>query len=170
MEIQGSFNLNVGKVQIPSDSTNDGQQIWIDGEIKITPEQAEKSFGEAFHYVAFATMHDAVDPGNPQEEGEGDATVVRFGYDSKKAPKWLTPALHYVDLWGQKQKTQPSIQKIVAGDNERAVILKVRFVFDTNRDEALIGALGAKSGTTAKVKIKPVQVAAIKKAPAVVAA
>jgi hypothetical protein len=164
MEITGSFNMNVGKVQIPSDSTNDGQQIWVDGEIKVNPEQAKKAFGEAFHYVAFATMHDGVQPGTDKEKG--DATVVRFGYDSKKAPKWLTPALHNVDLWGVKQKTQPSIQKIIAGDNERAVMIKVRFVFDTNRDEGLIGAIGAKSGQVAKVKIRPVQVAAIEKAAA----
>ncbi len=43
------------------------------------------------------------------------------------------------------------------------MLIHVRFVFDTNRDEALIGAIGAKSGTTAKVKIKPVQTAAIQK-------
>lgn len=161
MEIKGSFNLKIGKVQIPVNESDDGQQIYVDGEIKVSPEQAEKALGQAFHYVAFATMHDGVDQGTKEE---GDATVVRFGYDSKKPPKWLTPALHHVSLCGVKQKVQPIISRIVAGDNEKAVVLKVRLVFDTNRDEGIIGALGAKSGTTAKVQIKPVQVAAIGKA------
>ncbi len=162
MEISGTFSMNVGKVQIPSNEANDGQQIYVDGEIKVTPEMAEKQFGTAFHYVAFATMHDQVVPGGVDDEG--DATITRFGYDSKKVPKWLVPSLHTVDLWGQKQKTQPEIQKIIAGDDEEAVTLKVRFVFDTSRDEKLIGALGAMSGKVAKVKIKAVQTAAIGKA------
>ncbi len=115
MEINGAFNMKVGKCQIPSDNTNDGQQILVDGEIKVTPDQAKKAFGEAFHCVAFATMHDAIDHGSSKEKGEGEATVTRFGYDSKKPPKWLTPALHHVDLWGTKQKTQPEIRKIIAG-------------------------------------------------------
>lgn len=159
MEITGSFNLQVGKVQVPVNEANDGQQIFIDGELKVVPEQSKTCFGEAFHYVAFATMHNAVQPGGVDDEG--DATVTRFGYDTKKPPKWLTPALHHVDLWGIKQKTQPVIQLITAGDNEQAVILRVRFIFNTNRDPALIGALACKGGQAAKVKIKPVQTAAL---------
>lgn len=164
MEIKGNFNLQVGKVSIPVNEANDGQQIFIDGELKVVPEQSKASFGDAFHYVAFATMHSATEPGGVDDEG--DATVTRFGYDSKKPPKWLKPALHHVDLWGVKQKTQPIIQLIQAGDNEQAVILKVRFVFNTNRDPALIGALACKGGQTGKVKIKPVQTAALQVADA----
>jgi hypothetical protein len=159
MEITGNFNFQVGKVSIPVNEANDGQQIFIDGELKVVPEQARAAFGDAFHYVAFATMHDAIQPGGVDDEG--DSTVTRFGYDAKKPPKWLTPALHHVDLWGVKQRTQPVIQLITSGDNEKAVVLKVRFIFNTNRDPALIGALACKGGQTAKVKIKPVQTAAI---------
>lgn len=161
VEIKGTFNFAVGKTQLPANQAKDGQQMYVDGELKVTPDRAKDTFGDAFFYVAFGTMHKATSPGANED---GDATEIRFGYGSKKPPKWLTPALHHVDLWGNKQKTQPIIQRIVAGANEEAVTLKVRFVFDTNRDEALIGSLGAKSGTTAKIKLRPVQTAALQTA------
>ena len=162
MEIKGTFNMDVGKIQLPATINQNGQQIYVDGEIKVNPDQAKSGFGDAFHYVAFATMHDGVERGKPEE---GDATVTRFGYDSKKAPRWLTPAVHSVEIAGIKQKTQPEIRKIVAGKNERAVIVSMRFVFDTNRDSDIVGAIGILSGTATKVKLKPVQNAAFSVVP-----
>ncbi len=158
MEITGALSGNVTNVQLKADNTNDGQQVIVDFTCKLTQEVAKQRFGEALQHVAFACMHKMV-----EANVDGDETVTRFGYSSKKAPKWLRPSLHVVDLWGNKQQIQPEIRKITAGDNEAAVTIHLRFAFDANEDEALIGSLGAKSGKQVKVKLKPVQVTAIPK-------
>ncbi len=160
MEITGALAGNVTNVQLKADNTNDGQQVIVDFTCKLTQEVAKQRFGEPLQHVAFACLRRVV-----ESNVDGDETVHRFGYSSKKAPKWLRPSLHVVDLWGNKQRIQPEIRKIIAGDNEAAVTVHLRFVFDANEDEALIGSLGAKSGKQVKVKLKPVQVAALPRQP-----
>lgn len=155
MEINGTLKALVTNVQLKADNTNDGQEVTVDVTTKLTPEDAKAKFGEAFHHVAFACMRDVVD-----HSDDGDATVTQFGYSSKKPPKWLRPSVHNIDLWGTKTKIQPKIQKIVAGDDERAVTVHLRFVINTNADEETIGALGAQCGKEAKVKLKAVATAA----------
>lgn len=155
MEITGTLNADISGITLRADKKNDGQEILVDARIKLTPEDAQSKFGEAFHHVAFACMRNMVD-----QSEEGDATITRFGYSSKKPPKWLRPSVHAIDLWGVKQQGQPKIQKIEAGDDEAAVYVHLRFTFDANEDADTIGQLGAKCGKTAKIKLKPVQAAA----------
>lgn len=156
MEINGTIKARVTNIQLKADETNDGQAVVVDVETKLTPEDAEAKFGEAFRHVAFACMRDIVDLGE-----DGDATITQFGYSSKKPPKWLRPSVHNVDLWGTKDKIQPKILKIVAGDNERAVVVHLRFVVATNAEAEVIGALGAVCGKEAKIKLKALQSAAV---------
>jgi len=154
MEIKGTFAAEVEAVGLKANTKSDGQQITVDTRIKLTPEDAEKKFGEAFHHVAFASMRKTVDPSE-----DGDATVIQFGYSTKKPPKWLRPSVHQIDLWGTLQTGQPDIRAIQAGENEEAVYVQVRFTFDA-LGAKVIGAIGDECGKVAKVKIKPCQIAA----------
>lgn len=90
-----------------ANNDKDGQEIFVDTDIKLSPDDALKKFGEAFHHVAFGSMKNYI-----EENEDGDETVTRFGYSTKKPPKWLKPSVHSIDLWGNKQKGQPKIQKL----------------------------------------------------------
>ena len=155
MEIKGNFTVQVTGIQMRADKKNDGQQILVDADLTLNAEEAEKYFGEGFAFVAFAGMRNTV-----VGHDDGDETVTQFGYSSKKPPKWLRPSVHHVDLWGVKDKTQPEILSIIAGDNVELVTVKLRFVIDANADEARIGKLGAMVGKQAKIKLKPEKAAA----------
>lgn len=155
MEISGTFTVDVTGLQLKADKKNDGQEACVDCNLTLTPETAVKQFGEAFAHVAFACMREQV-----EEHEDGDETVTRFGYSTKKPPKWLRPSVHNMDLWGVKQKGQPEIRKITAGDNVQQVIVALRFTIDANEDEGIIGKLGALVGKTGKVKIKPMRAVA----------
>lgn len=165
VEINGSFNVKVKKATQVEHTKSDGQQVQVDCEMTITPDGAEQLFGEAFHHVAFACMRNRVEP-----HDDGDVTVTQFGYETKKPPKWLKASVHQINLWGVKDKGQPQILKLQAGDNMEQVIVKMRFLVDGNSDVQRIGTLGAKVGHVGKVTLKPVKASAFparapKKAP-----
>ena len=155
MEIKGNFTVQVTGIQMRADKKNDGQQMLVDADLTLNAEEAEQYFGEGFAFVAFAGMRNTV-----LANDDGDETVTQFGYATKKPPKWLRPSVHHVELWGVKDKTQPEIRSIIAGDNVELVTVKLRFTLDTNADEARIGKLGAMTGKQAKVKIRPEKAAA----------
>lgn len=150
MELKGSLQVFVSKITIKADSQNDGQQILVDCSAKVTQETI-KGWGEAFEQIAFGDMRSVVEPSD-----EGDATVTRFGYSKKSLPAWARLPVHKVNLWGNKQNTQPQIRGILAGDDEAAVTVEFRFVFDIV-DKELIGELGTACGETKAVHIEPLQ-------------
>ncbi len=155
MEISGNLTVRVKKATQVENQKKDGQQVQVDCELTMTPDQAEKTFGEAFHHVAFACMRKRVEP-----HDDGDVTIIQFGYETKKPPTWLKASVHNIDLWGVKDKGQPQIQKIVAGDDIEQVTVKLRFLVDGLNDEKRIGTLGAAVGNTRKVKLKPLKATA----------
>lgn len=162
MEISGSFNVSVTGIQMKADKKNDGQEILVDCDLSLSPKDAEKHFGEAFHHVAFACMREVVEP-----HDDGDATVTRFGYSTKMPPKWLRSSVHNIDLWKTKQRGQPVIRKITAGEDLPQVTIALRFTFDANENAEIIGNLGVMVGKTAKIKLKPIQGAAFSDSPPV---
>lgn len=159
MDFRGTFQAAIQKIVMKADTKNDGQQLEVEATIRVDAEQAEKMGDFDLRQICFGDMHETVEESEVEdgEEDSGDATVTRFGYGTKKPPKWARPSVHKVSLWGTKQETQPQLLSIASDPDSEEAILKFRFVLDTNEDAELIGNVGVKCGKTAKVTMKPLQ-------------
>ena len=150
MKLKGKFNAEIDQLLTKRNKSNDGRTTFVDLEVAVDHDDAEKKWGADFATLAFATMRTV------EAEGEDDEETVAFLVDRVKPNQRFAFELHRISLEDETIDVQPKLIDIRTVDGSSRVVAKIRLQIDVGRDK-LISALTGKVGQTIKLEFDPKQ-------------
>lgn len=133
-----------------ANKSHDGREAWVDLEIGVKQEEAEKKFGEAFAILAFSTMR------VQEAQGEDETDGIVFLQDAIKPGRVMVAELHNVDIEGNQCTVQPELLRIRTVKGEARVVAMIRVPIDVSK-ASLINAMTKQVGKSVRVEFDPAQ-------------
>jgi hypothetical protein len=150
MKLKGKFTADVHQLTTKANKSHDGRATFVDLDIAVDHDDAEKKWGQGFATLAFSTMR-AV---KAEQEGEEDTTA--FLVDHVKPNARFVFEMHRISLEDETIDVQPRLMDIRTVEKSKRVVATLRLQIDVGR-EKLISALNGKVGDTTKLEFNPKQ-------------
>jgi hypothetical protein len=148
MRIEAKTSADVVGLTIKRNQKHDGQEAYVDIEIGVKYDEAEKTFGEDFQILAFSSMRQV-----PVGE-EGTEKIIHL-QDLIKPGERVVFEKHVIEINGTKLKEQPKLLHIKTVDGDAKAIAKLRIPIDV--DSTLVAELTQQVGDVVEVQFNPEQ-------------
>jgi hypothetical protein len=152
MKLKCKLDADIVGLIIKRNKTNDGREAFVDIDIVVKREGAEKRWGDDFVALAFATLQVRADPDADGEDGQSYSFLV----DSLKPNNRLVFERHRIELEEEAIEVQPELTGIRTVDGAAQVIARLRLPIDVGRKK-LLSNLASKVGVTVKLEFSPQQ-------------
>lgn len=152
MDLSGKWNGDVTGFAIKANKSHDGREAFVDVEISVKQDEAEKKLGADFAALAFSTLRVIEADPDDEESHDGFAFLV----DSVKPGRRVVCQLHRVVIGDEEVTVQPELRGIRTIDGEARVVAQIRIPVDVSK-KALLNSLTGQVGQTLKIEFEPAQ-------------
>ena len=142
MELSGKMTADVVSVGIRRNQSQDGKTAYVDLEVGVDQDGAEKRFGPEFAKLAFSTLE-------VREDATG-AKGFNFLQDKIKPNDRLVLGRHRIEIADEVWNEQPELRGITTCDGSPRVIADIRIPLPTTHKA--LTALARKVGETVEIK------------------